>query len=353
MRVLNNYRKLEIKGDIMKANEICSKIRKIYIRNIIWPIIAIIIPLIILIIVPFGKVLKPKMVSSTKEAIEAIEDGYEYLEISMTRLIYSGYDYMQDEDVYGQYYYDLVEGNECLFYLLEPEKKVNRENFVYNLNKKVKVEETNGIFNNMISMFANSIGWTEDGIYDITKNYILSEVSYHYNVYLFSYVLCIAALLYGIGMLVYSLTVIVCPILCPRIMVAKWLFKSGRHCDLSQFLRLVAKETEEAPVSIGTMYVTKHFIINLDTRDFDLVPIDRIIIAYEHSTLKSFMGMHLKVWYTLHLKCSKFFRFHISRKTLEEANSVLDYIKQNKPDTLVGYTNENRELVKEIVNSSK
>jgi hypothetical protein len=38
---------------------------------------------------------------------------------------------------------------------------------------------------------------------------------------------------------------------------------------------------------------------------------------------------------------------------LEEANSVLDYIRENKPDTLVGYTNENKELVKEIVNSSK
>ena len=56
----------------------------------------------------------------------------------MTRLIYSGYDYMQDEDVYGQYYYDLEEGKECLFYLLEPEKKVNRETYIYNVNKLLK-----------------------------------------------------------------------------------------------------------------------------------------------------------------------------------------------------------------------
>ena len=336
----------------MKAREIYKKIRKIYMRNILLPIAAIVFPLGLLVFLPFDKVLEPKVVSSTEEAIEAIEEGYEYLEISMTRLIYSGYDYMRDEDVYGQYYYDLVDGKECLFYLLKPENEINRETYIYGVNKKVKVEETNGIFNNMLSMFSNSIGWTEEGVNDITKEYILSEVSYHYNVFLSLYILLVATLIYGVCLLVYSFVVIAFPILCPRIIIAKWLFKSGRHSSLTNFVRLVARETEgENAINIGSMYITKHFILNMDTKDFDLVPIDRIIIAYEHSTLKSFLGMHLKVSYTLHLKCSKLMRFHISRKTLEEANSVLDYIRENKPDTLVGYTNENKELVKEIVNS--
>ncbi|MEE0861644.1 MAG: hypothetical protein U0L79_01515 [Lachnospiraceae bacterium] len=336
----------------MKAREIYKKIRKIYMRNILLPIAAIVFPLGLLVFLPFDKVLEPKVVSSTEEAIEAIEEGYEYLEISMTRLIYSGYDYMRDEDVYGQYYYDLVDGKECLFYLLKPENEINRETYIYGVNKKVKVEETNGIFNNMLSMFSNSIGWTEEGVKDITKEYILSEVSYHYNVFLLLYILLLATLIYGVALLIYSFLVIAFPILCPRIIIAKWLFKSGRHSSLTNFVRLVARETEdENAINIGSMYITKHFILNMDTKDFDLVPIDRIIIAYEHSTLKSFFGMHLKVSYTLHLKCSKLLRFHISRKTLEEANSVLDYIRENKPDTLVGYTNENKELVKEIVNS--
>ena len=336
----------------MKAREIYKKIRKIYMRNILLPIAAIVFPLGLLVFLPFDKVLEPKVVSSTEEAIEAIEEGYEYLEISMTRLIYSRYDYMRDEDVYGQYYYDLVDGKECLFYLLKPENEINRETYIYGVNKKVKVEETNGIFNNMLSMFSNSIGWTEEGVKDITKEYILSEVSYHYNVFLLLYILLLATLIYGVALLIYSFLVIAFPILCPRIIIAKWLFKSGRHSSLTNFVRLVARETEdENAINIGSMYITKHFILNMDTKDFDLVPIDRIIIAYEHSTLKSFLGMHLKVSYTLHLKCSKLMRFHISRKTLEEANSVLDYIRENKPDTLVGYTNENKELVKEIVNS--
>ena len=307
----------------MKAREIYKKIRKIYMRNILLPIAAIVFPLGFLVFLPFDKVLEPKVVSSTEEAIEAIEEGYEYLEISMTRLIYSGYDYMRDEDVYGQYYYDLVDGKECLFYLLKPENEINRETYIYGVNKKVKVEETNGIFNNMLSMFSNSIGWTEEGVKDITKEYILSEVSYHYNVFLSLYILLLATLIYGVALLIYSFLVIAFPILCPRIIIAKWLFKSGRHSSLTNFVRLVARETEdENAINIGSMYITKHFILNMDTKDFDLVPIDRIIIAYEHSTLKSFLGMHLKVSYTLHLKCSKLMRFHISRKTLEEANSV-------------------------------
>ena len=337
----------------MKAKDILSAIRKIYIRNIVWPLAAIIIPLGLLYFVPFDKVLKPKVVTTTEEAIQAVEDGYIFLEISMPRLIYSGYDYMRDEDVYGQYFYEVVGSDECLFYLLEPVDGTNRETYIYNVNRKVRVEDGNGIYNNMLSMFANSINWTEDGVRDITKEYVLSEVTYHYRVYFTIYVMLIALLLYGIGLLVYSLVIIAFPVTCPRIIVARWLLKSGRHSSLYQFVKLVAREIDEAAISIGTMYVTKHFIINIDSRDFDLVPIDRIIIAYEHSTLKSFLGMHLKVTHTLHLKCTKILRFHIPKKTLEEANSILDYIKENKPDTLIGYTNENKELVKEIVNSTK
>lgn len=338
----------------MKARDIYNKIRKIYLRNMILPIAAIIIPLGLLSLIPFDKILKPKVVNSVEEAIQAVEQGNEYIELSIDSLIYSGYDYMRDEKVYGQYYYDIVDGKECLFFILDPGKEVNKEIYINNVNRRVKVESTNGIFDNMISMFANSIGWTEDGVKDITKDYVLSEMTYHYNVFLSLYILILATLAYGVLLLLYSIIIIAFPIFCPRIIIAKWLFRSGRHSNLFKFVQIVARETEaEDVINIGSMYITKHFILNLDSRDFDLVPIDRIIIAYEHSTLKSFMGMHLKVSYTLHLKCSKLFRFHIPKKTLEEANSVLDYIKENKPDTLVGYTSENKELVKEIVNSSK
>ena len=57
----------------MKAREIYKKIRKIYMRNILLPIAAIVFPLGLLVFLPFDKVLEPKVVSSTEEAIEAIE----------------------------------------------------------------------------------------------------------------------------------------------------------------------------------------------------------------------------------------------------------------------------------------
>ena len=335
----------------MRAEDIFSAIRKVYLRNIMWPVASIVMPLCLLLILPFEKVLQPKIVRSTQEAIQAVEEGYEYLEISLPKLVYSGYDYMRDEDVYGQYFYDVVDANQCLFYLLEPGENVNRETYVYNVNRKVKVEAANGIYDNMLSMFANSINWTEDGVKDVTQEYVLSETTYHYSVYLSMYIVLVAFFLYGVGLLIYSLGIIAFPVLCPRIIVARWLLKSGRHSSLYQFVKLVAREVDDAVISVGNMYVTKHFIINIDKRDFDLVPIDRIVIAYQHGTLKSFLGMHLKVTHTLHLKCTKLFRFHIPKKTLEEANVILDYLKENKPDTLIGYTPENKELAKEIVNT--
>ena len=337
---------------VMKGQEIYRTIRKIYLRHMIWPLFPIVVSLVFIAIMPFDDIINPVRVNSTAEAIEAIEEGHKYLEVSATRLIYSGYNYMKDTDVYGEYYYDLIDGNVCLFFLLEPTEGDSEESSMLNVTKRVKVEDTNGIFDNMISMFANSINWTEEGVKEITKDYILSEVSYNYRVYFVVLIILLISLLYGLTVFVYNMIFAIMPSISPKLIYAKYYHKSHKPRGMDQFVELVGREMEEAKVCQGNMYITEHFFINMDKSDFAIIPIRKIMLAYEHSTLQSFMGMHLKVTYTLHLKCSKLFRFHAPKKTLDEVNSILDYFHENEPDILIGYTSENKQLAKELISKS-
>lgn len=335
----------------MTHKKIYNHIRKVCLSHMAWPLVPIIVSIIILQFLPFEEMLNPVKVSSTEEAIKAVEEGHTYIEVELPRLIYSGYNYMKDSDVFGEYYYDLVNNNECVFYLIEPSESDEGQRTMYNVTKRVKVTETNGIFDNMLEMFSNSIDWTAEGVAGITKPYVLSEMSYHYNIYMVFFIVIISLFVYGLVLFVYNLIFVIAPWMSPRVIYPKLQYE-GRLFRIDAFIKRVAEEMESASVVEGDMYITEHFFVNMSKSEFCIIPIDRIKFAYEHSTLKSFFGIHLDVTYTLHLKCSKFIRYHITRKTLEQANTILEYFKDNRQDILIGYTNENKELAKELIKRS-
>lgn len=334
----------------MKAGDIYSKIRKIYFRHLIWPLFPIVVSAIFMMLVPFDKILYPVRVKSMDEVIKAVENGEEYLELSIPRLTYSGYNYMRDTDVHGKYYYELTgSGDRCVFVLMEPSEENSKMTKLSDVKVKVKVTETNGIFDNMISMFADNIGWTEEGVSEMTEDYVLSQVDYNYRVYVGLLIVLMVAFAYGLIVFSYNLAVALVPRLCPKLIYAKYYFKSHKTRGMDKFVEIIAQEINGASVCQGNMYITEHFIINMDKTDIDVVPINKIVLAYEHSTLKSFMGIHLKVSYTLHLKCSRLICFHAPRKNIDDVNCILDYIRENKQDILVGYTSDSKQHFKEVI----
>ena len=336
----------------MKTKSIYKNIRKIYLRHLWWPMFPIIVSVIFLIVIPFGEIINPIKVSSTEDAIKAAENGYKYMEFTAERLIYSGYVYMKDTDVYGEYYYDMVNGQTCVFYLLKPMEDQADATNIYNISKKVKVIEANGIFDNMLRMFADDIGWTEEGVKSVTKNYILSEVDYHKNLYTVLWLLLMSSLIYGASVFLYNLFCAVFPMLSPKLLIAKHFHKNRKSRSMNSFIELVAREMEEPKLCVGNMYITEHFFVNMDKHDYAIVPLKKIVLAYQHSTLKSFFGIHLNVSQTLHLKCPNLLRFHAPKKTTEETDAIIEYFKENEPGIFIGYTNENRQIVKEVINKS-
>lgn len=338
----------------MTAKEIYNNIRKFYFKHIIWPLFPIAVTIMILLLVPFKDVLNPKKVDSTADIIDAVKNGHVYLEISLPRLIYSGYDYMRDNDIYGEYYYDLVDSEKCVFFLVKPTEK-RAHTHLNNVVKRVKVTEINGVFDNMLSMFASNINWTEEGVKDITEDYILSEVDYHYRIYTVILWMIMATLVYSIAVFLYNLFIGMFPMLSPKLLLAKYMYNSERRekvKGVGRFVAQVAEEMTSAKVCLGGMYITDNFFVNLDTSNYDIVPISKIVLLYEHSTLKAFLGIHMKVSYTLHIKVSKLLRFHAPKKDLADVNGILDYFREHEPDVLIGYTDENKQQVKELIRKS-
>lgn len=335
----------------MTLKKMYSHVRKICLKRMIWPLFPIVVSVAMLLLIPFEMMIKPVKVTSVQQAIDAVEKGCEYIELTIPRLVYSGYNYMKDSDVYGCYFYELVENEGCVFFLMEPMDEDAYQSVIYDVRVKVKVIETNGIFDNMLEMFSSVIDWTPEGVTGITKPYVLSEINYHYNTYIIISVLVVASFIYGAVLFIYNLVFVIAPWLCPKVLYPKAQYE-GNLFRFDDFMERVVTEMNDAKINEGGMYITEHFFVNVSSFDFCIVPIDKIKFAYEHSTLKSFLGMHLDVTYTLHLKCSNLVRYHVTKKTLEEANTILEYFKENNPEILIGYTNENKELARTLIRRS-
>ncbi len=335
----------------MTRKKIYSHVRMIYLRRMVWPLFPIIVSIALAFFIPFDSMLNPIRVETVEEAVRAVEDGHQYIEVTAPRLVYSGYNYMKDSDVYGGYFYELVEGEGCVFFLLEPLDGEPYKNAIYNVKFKVKVIETNGIFDNMLEMFSSVIDWTPEGVAGITKPYVLSELNYHYNTYLVMFILTFASFVYGFVLFIYNLIFVIAPWLSPKFLYPK-IQCDGNLFKLDEFVDKVIAEMNDAKINESGMYITERFFINISKMEFCIIPISKIKFAYEHSTLKSFLGMHLDVTYTLHLKCSNIIRYHVTKKTLDEANLILEYFKENNPEILIGYTSENKQLARTLIKRS-
>jgi len=335
----------------MTQKKLYSHVRTVCLRRMVWPLFPIIVSVALLLLIPFKSMLTPIKVSSVKEAIKAVEEGNEYIELTVPRLVYSGYNYMKDSDVYGCYYYELVEGEGCVFFLMEPLEEEGYQSVINNVSVKVKVIETNGIFDNMLEMFSHVIDWTAEGVSGITKPYVLSEINYHYNTYVIIYIVIATLFIYGIVLFLYNLVFVIAPWMSPKILYPK-VVVDGNIFKIDNFMDRLVEQMNDARVNEGGMYITEDYFVNISKWEFCIVPLDKIKFAYEHSTLKSFLGMHLDVTYTLHLKCSNIIRYHVTKKTLEQTNTILEYFKENIPEILIGYTNENKEMARTLIRRS-
>ena len=106
-------------------------------------------------------------------------------------------------------------------------------------------------------------------------------------------------------------------------------------------------------VTSGRMYITSEFFINLGRHEVSIMPLNQIVLAYNHGQLISFFGIHIKMNHTLHLRGFKNIRVLASQKKATHVTIVTDYIREHYPNIIWGHTKENIKAYKQILETDK
>jgi hypothetical protein len=330
----------------MFFNDILNKIRFTCFRHLLIPILSLLAAFFLYNYLPFEDVFTPKLINSSKEALFEYEKGTEYVNIKLDTLYYTGFDLMSGDKTVASYYYSLL-NNECTFYLIEnkliPEKPVTLKNFSFNAG----FSKDSGPTDNMIASFSESLDWNYDSLKKISSPIIIDSTEYNYIVYLFVFILIIAVILYSVAYITANLLFILIPFIHPSLIHIYYLSDKKRMFDA--YKDLVEDYNTNKKLIAGDMILTSKYFINLGNNEVSILPLKDIVFGYEHGRLKSLLGIHLKITHNLYFRGKSYFKVEASHKAATNITLVMDYLRENYPDIIWGYTKENRLKAKKII----
>lgn len=328
----------------MKHSLIKKKVRLINLRNLIFPLIILIITVIAIYFFPFAKNSEPYTITSLAQLQEAYKSGELYIEADIPVLYHTGQEHYVNGKAEGQYYYALEDGR-CYFFLLSNSflnKYRESQNFPAELNNitvKAVITTNSKSLSMLINTISMELDWSFSGLSSITSHYIINELDFDYYkgliilwVYRMLLIICII-------ITVYNILCIAFPKLDPAV------FRIIRYGSISKQLKLAEHEiSTNILLKQGRFIVTEHFLINLSTYDFMIMPLDKIVWAYKFSSYHMLRHRKRKITYTLFIYGKKKLNIRISHLSKSDANTILSYLDTAYPDILIGYRKEYEQL---------
>ncbi len=330
----------------MKHNSITKKVRLINLSNVILPFIILIATVIAIYHFPFAKSLKPYAIDNLYDVTSAYKNGELYIEITVPTLYHTGQEHSVNGRTEGQYYYTL-ENDKCYFFLLSNAFLNKLENTHDNLSELNNVTIRAGITSNSRSLsmlrmgIARELDWSPSGLQDITCPYIIDELDYNYfkgQVLIWIYRILITIC---VVLIVYNLLCTAFPYLDPS------LFTLRRYGRIKQQLQQAEHEmSTDILLRQGNFIITEHFLINLSTYNFMIIPLEQIVWAYKFSSYHIFRYRRRKITYTLFILGARKLHIRLPHLSKTDANTILTYLDITYPDTLIGYKREYEHLAK-------
>lgn len=330
----------------MLFNKIVNTIRITCIKHLLLPVLSLIAALSLYYIIPFNEVFYPETVHSATLAMDAYNDGAEYITINFDNVYYTGYDIMSGDKTVASYYYSLV-NDKCTFILLSSSVVPDKPEKITNASYKVKFMETDGVFDSMLSSFSQSINWTYESISSITTPVIFDQTEFNIYKYIIFYILIAIVILYSCIYILANLLFIFIPFVHPSLLHVFYL--SNRRHLIHSFKDLLEDFNNNIIFQTKDMYITNNYFINLGSNEVSILPLKDIVFGYEHGRLRSLFGIHIKITHNLYFRGNSYFKIEASKKSATDISSIIDYIKKNYPDIIWGYTKQNRMVSKEII----
>lgn len=331
------------------ANKIYKAIRLVSLRNLSLPVLSVIIALGIYYFMPFRDVFSPAKVKSSTDAIALFNQGHKYANLNIEKLYYTGFDIMADGEVIASYYYEISD-NRCVFYILSGRIVEDTPKELENADIIVKLKEPDGLLENMITTFAGTIGWTPEGVSGATGTVVMDQTSYHLERYVAGFILILAYVIYSMTLV----TINIIYIIVPAIHISLLKYYATRPFGIKKAIRELKYDFEKRQcISAGNMYITKKYFYNLGKKEVHIIPIEKIIMGYEHSRLISIFGIHIKMKHTLYFIGIHGEKIISSEKNTTDVMAVMDYLRENYPDIIWGHTKENKTEAKARIKEHK
>lgn len=304
-------------------------------RRLIVPLLFMIFLVVVFYGFSIPNWLFPLRLNNAGEAEEACEQDNHYVYCTVPRMMYAGIDHMEKGRLDGHYYYSLEDGR-CQYYLVASE----RGNAVpvlenYSFNARILKEEE--IAKDLDRLMSDMLGWTEEGVNGAANDYILSEIDYNgYNIWTIAVIMAVSFLIAMLHIITLAYNVVN-----PYDALGFIHFGNGRQ-RREMILQANDEYNRQVIFMSQGMYVTENFFVYYDKGDFEIIPLDDIVWAYKHSSLRWRIGTRHFITYNVRLVTFYKKTYVFENKTKESCDALLDIIAAQRPEILIGYSQENK-----------
>lgn len=319
---------------------IYRKIRLISLQRLIYAAIMLITTCYIFYRIPFFDVLWPAQINDPSTIIELYQNDITCVELTVDTLYYSGYDYVENGNVTGSYYYNLYDGT-CIYFLLPNSQCNNRQDVLTNVQVKARLQSGGKLLSDVIQKMAVDLNWTAQGLSSVSSRIIINAIDYLLLKNVIFLTICLVVFVTSLLVFLNVLSYMLFPLLHPAC------FRLRRYGSVREQIQEAEQELHQEPMlQKGIFTITEHYLIASSHIQLYILPLDKIIWIYKHSNLHRFRFRHLRITYTLRIMARKRLSIIASVQPKEDVDAVIEYISQYNPEVLLHYSQENERLAK-------
>ncbi len=322
---------------------ISRNIQAFYRKRLLPPILYLLAAAILWLLFPLSDMLSPEELDKTVSFADAYRQGSSYVRAVFHDLVFTGYTQERSGSTKGYYYYGIHNG-ECVIVLLSPSTCEEGLPTIENIQVRGRILEGKTSYSELLDRLAKDLDWTAEGIGRQMPGYYFSEPDFFPRLTFFLFLVYFGFIAYSELSLLLYLLYINFPVLSPP---CQNLVVFGRPKKL---LDEAEEELATLPqLATEDMFITEHYFIMTSPYGNAIVPIKEILWIYKHSTLQKFLWYHFSISYTMHITANKRMYVHCPKNIKSDIDGIMDYLAEANHNILVGFSEENRLKVQEIL----
>lgn len=321
----------------MKKQMISKTIKRIYISKLIPALLFLIFTVFLIYQYPFQEILIPQRLNNINSILEERKSGQDFLEITVPDLFYTGYDEIRNSVKIGSYYYAFIDDT-CIFFLLKNTSDTTLTSELKDVTIKVKRIEDSEKIAALREYFSADLLWTDEDLGKMSSTYIFSEPDAFAIQDYFLLVLLSIFIILTVVSIIVSFIFISLPYYSP---FCKYLSNesSKRHALLTANDEYISSKM----FCCGNTTIMKNYFLELDKYKVELIPLDQMIWIFKYSNISKLNGLSYTI--VIHTTLGK---VKIKNKHKFDADSILNYLEQNIPTIIIGYSKENERMSKDL-----